>query len=395
MPYVLDSTGLTIKTLDEAIEDVNQRLLDTIDESLDVSEESELGQIVGAFCDEVRQLAELFQAGFSAQDPAQGSGAGLTQVSSITGTVRAAATKSLVTCTVTLTAGTYNPGDLIAHVAGDSAARFANRDTIVAPGGALAGQIFEAEETGPVRAPAGTLTVIAEPVSGWSAITNPLDAVLGALEESDTSLRIRRVQELYRRGSTSADAIRSDLLTVEGVTSVQIDFNDTDATVGALTPHSVRAVVVGGDDTEVATQLWESKAVGIATIGTTAVSILDGQGNTQVVNIQRPSTINVYLDITVLGDAAVWSSTSDLETAVENAIVDYTDTNLGVGQDVVLSRIAAEVFRNVPGILDAFDLEVGTSPSPSSTANLPIASTEIADLDTSRIVVTASLGAWP
>ena len=395
MPYVLDSTGLEIKTLDEIRNSIKTRLLANIDTGLDLSEESPLGEIVDTIADEVRQVAELVQEGFLSQDPGSGSGFGLDQVSAITGTIRRGATFSEVLATVTLSAGTYSAGTLVAYPVGEPANRFANAEDITAPGGSLAGQLFVAEDAGPVRALAGTLTVIAEVVSGFTAITNPLDATLGALAESDTTLRARRVSELYRRGSTSADAIRADILAVDGVSSVQVDFNDSDITVGALTPHSVRAVVVGGDDEEVALALWNSKAAGIATIGTTPVSILDGQGNSQVVNIQRPTTLTVYLDITVLGDATVWSSTTDIETAVKAAIVAWSDANLGVGKDVILSRLAREVGIAVPGIIDAYQLEIGTSPSPSSTANLTVLSTQIADLDTSRIVVTASLGAWP
>lgn len=395
MPYVLDSTGLEIKTLDEIRASIKARLLANIDTGLDVSEESPLGEIVDTIADEVRQVAELVQEGFASQDAGSGSGFGLTQVSALTGAVRSGATFSQVLATVTLAAGTYPAGTLVAHPVGEPANRFANDATIVAPGGALAGQLFVAEEAGPVRALAGTLTVIAEVVSGFTSITNPLDATLGALAESDTALRTRRVTELYRRGSTSPDAIRADLLAVDGVTSVQVDFNDTDSTVGALTPHSLRAVVVGGTDADVALALWNAKAAGIATIGATAVSILDGQGNSQVVNIQRPTTLTVYLDITILGDATVWSNTTDLSTAVKAAIVEWADANLGVGKDVILYRLAKEVGVAVPGIIDAHTLEIGTAPSPSSTANLAVSSTQIADLDTSRITVTATLGAWP
>ena len=43
-------------------------------------------------------------------------------------------------------------------------------------------------------------------------------------------------------------------------------------------PHSVEAMVTGGDNAAIAAVLWAAKARGIATYGSTSVAVADAQG---------------------------------------------------------------------------------------------------------------------
>ena len=126
-----------------------------------------------------------------------------------------------------------------------------------------------AQNTGPVQAPAGTLTVIETPVTGWTSVTNPLDAdPVGTNLESDIDFRIRRLEELAIAGRATTEAIKSQVLTVDDVTAVVVFENDLFVVdPDDRPPKSVDIVVEGGVIAEIAAKIFDTVAAGILTIG--------------------------------------------------------------------------------------------------------------------------------
>ncbi len=396
MPNTLDSTGLTIKTLDEIQADITTSLKDGIAQELDCEEESPLGQVIGAFSAQLREALELIQAGFTAQDPAGASGTGLQYVARITGTERAAATRSETPCSVVLAAGTYNAGTLIAYVTGQPETRFRNKEAITTAGGTVTGQIFESEETGPIVANSGTLIVIAETVAGWTSVTNTADATLGALEESDAALRLRRVEEIYRRGSTSVEAIQADVLDVEGVTYATVLENDTDATDGnGLPPHSVEVVVLGGSNADLREAIFNAKAGGIQAYGTSTGTHTDTMGNSHTIAFSLPDEIAFGVSFTGTYLTSVFPTALAAETAILDALLAKAATQL-VGRDVIYNSYLG-VAVNVPGIVDgAMQLETYSPPVGGITTNIVIGVREYATLDAGNIsLFITEVGGYP
>jgi uncharacterized phage protein gp47/JayE len=388
----LTDAGFEIKTLETIVQEVVDGIHADVDPRVDVSAASPTGNFVGILMSKVSEVWELGKAVHSNQYPDSASGFGLTSVASITGTKRDPAFPSEVLCNLFLNGGaTYVAGSLKANVNGDPLSRFHNAANVVVGGvgaQAVTGVKFISDANGPVRANAGTLTEIAEAVAGFNSITNPLDATLGALIEGDTDLRIRREKELATRGSTNSDALYTALLKVAGVISVSVLSNETDITdAQGLLPHSVEAIVRGGSDADIAQALWATKGGGTGTNGTTSVTVTDSQGVIHTVKFTRPTVLTVWLEIHL----TAFSDTYGGDTSVEDTLVDYGDTNFKVGEDVVLSRLSAEIFKGVTGIDDVTTVLVGLVNPPVGTVNLPVALRELADLDTARITVVATL----
>lgn len=382
----LDDTGFTPKTLEEIRAEIEADLLSNVSAKLDLSDESPTGQLVGIFSSKVRELWEQLAAIYASQSPDGASGDALTSLAYLTGTAREPATKSSVLCTCNLDAGTYAIGALIAHVTGDPAARFANSVEVVSAGGSNVGILFESEETGPIRANAATLTVIAEAVAGWNSVTNPADATLGSEIESDGALRLRREQELARAGSATVDAIRADVLDVVDVTSCTVLENTTGAVVDSVDPYSIECLVLGGTDAAVAAAIFSSKAATVGTSGSTTETVTDEQGIDHSISFTRPSAISMYLDIEV--DA--FTDTYAGDTALKEALVDFADANYGVGDDVIHTRLIAAIF-SVAGVKDVTLLAIDDAVSPVTEANFVIGTREIASFDTGRITLTSTL----
>lgn len=390
MPASLDATGLTIPDLTETQAEIAQALLDGIGDTLDVSEGSYLGQVVGAFARQVRTAYELVQAAYTARDPDSAEGFALAGLCAILGVDRRPASASYVLCDCALAVGSYSAGQLVAHVAGDPTKRFSNRDPITSPGGINYDLIFVAEETGPISVNTATLTVMAEAVTGWTAITNTegtggASSYLGTNTETDAELRLRRIQNLAKPGTGSVDAIRADLLAVDGVSAVSVIDNVTDTVdANGLPAHSVAAVVRGGVAADIAAALLAAAPAGVATHGTTTTVVTDAQGVDHSVKHTVAVEVPLYCEITFYAIAGEYAG----DDAVKAAILAEFG-NMPSGKDVKAQRL----FRilSVPGVTEIDSILLDDVDPPVSAADIVIPYTSYGNLEADDITITVNL----
>jgi uncharacterized phage protein gp47/JayE len=392
----LTGTGLIVRTVDEIIAEIDADLRTDIDQILNLSSTSALGIVRAIFAAEIKSLEDLALAVFNGFTPDGTSGVAQTQLALLTGTERRAATKTTVTATVNLDDGFLAAaGEMIAHVDGDPSRRFVNVEEVENDTGITDDFDIEmeAETAGAVECLAATLTEIAEPLTGWNSITNALDGETGEENETDEELRLRRESELTAQGSTTADAIRADILTQlpDNVTHCLVLVNDSDEVDGnGLPPHSIEAIARGlgitDDDADaLAAVILDSKAAGIEAYGSTVRSVDDDQGNTHSIGLTWVDEREVYVDIEVEINAATFPADGDDQ--IKAAIVALEDrADYQPGLDVIVHRIRAAVFA-VDGVEDVPTVEIGFSAAPSGTANLTITVREIAVYDSSRITV--------
>jgi uncharacterized phage protein gp47/JayE len=200
--YGLTTTGFVAKPLEIIKEEIEATERAEISPTINTSSASIVGQVNGIVASKVREIWELANAIAAALDPSAATAQQLDALAAITGTTREPAKRSTVTMRVTLEDGTTLPLGSVASVLG-TGARFATTAIVVNSSGAPTDFDVpaESEETGPIAAPSGTLTVIATPVSGWLAVTNPTPAILGAAVETDDELRARRPESCPRRAA--------------------------------------------------------------------------------------------------------------------------------------------------------------------------------------------------
>jgi uncharacterized phage protein gp47/JayE len=346
-----------------------------------------LQQLVGIVSEELAIAWEALQAIHGATDPATASALALDRVAALTGTLRRRPTRSRVVAAVNLNPGTTLPAGSLAAVAGVPDAQFRTRVAVTnaAPIPGNRDVELEALDTGPIAAPAGTLTVIVAPVAGWNSITNALDAELGTNIEGDDALRRRREAELTALGGGTVDAIRADLLRVPEVRAARVFENTTDVVnADGLPPHSFEAVVLAGDDDAIARQLWTSKPAGIETYGSVRVSVEDSAGEPHTIRFSRPIARPIRFFVNVRVDPSLFPA--DGIAQIQRNIVELGDREHGVGDDVVRSRFYCTAFA-VAGVLDVPALLIGFDGGTIANLNLPIGARELATFDTSRTVV--------
>lgn len=261
----------------------------------------------------------------------------------------------------------------------------------IGTGSAVADATAQTLQNGEYVALADTIRTIKTPIAGWMTVTNLLDAVPGRLVEPDESLRLRRQAELAASGAHGLNAVRADLLTMLAAEnasnySVTIFNNTSDATVEGMPPHTFECLVRGGDSQKIADVIFDSTALGYRSHGNTSVVVTDSQGFEQTIKFSRPTTVDIYATLNILVDASKFPA--DGVALIKQQIVTWGDA-LACGHNAVASAIAAQAFK-ISGVLDVTSCLIGTAPSPTLSTTIAIALRELAAFDSSRIIVNVT-----
>lgn len=388
--FGISNEGFKRKRLDQLLEELNDEVKSIFGDNFNVSPESPDGQINGVVSESNANLWELAEDSYNAFNPSAATGVTLSNLVQLNGITRLPATSSRVQLSITGTAGTAIPAGSLVSTS-DTGDQFSTEQAITLDGAGNGSVFASAVNTGPITALAGTVTEIDTPITGWSTVTNAADAQVGTNEETDVELRSRRERSVARDAQAIIDAIFAAVANVPGVTQTVVLENDTDVVdSNGLPPHSFQVITVGGVDEDIGDAIWLKKPAGILSFGNTTVQIIDSQGIPHNISFSRPTEVDIYVEVTLNTFAEYPANGDDL---IKQAIVDYANGILVPGRgfsladDVVYTRLYTPI-NSVQGH-EITDLRIGTSPSPTGTANIPIGATEISNFLTVNIVVNS------
>lgn len=384
--------GVIIPDTSDLQQEVQQEYVSALGDDLDLSPETPQGRLIEA--ETLCRKAVLDNNALIANtlNPNTSFGVFLDALCAMTGTVRATATRTAVLCTLTGSPGTLVPAGSQARTKAGDMFSLVNDTTIPASGSVQS--YFEAAETGAVACQVDTLTQIVTPVTGWETVNNPTAAVLGTEEESDSSLRAKRQQQLYR-GEALLQAIISSVRQVEGVLSVYGYENYTNAiqTVDGISiqPHSIYIVVDGGEDADIAQAIFEHKSLGCGYTGTEEVTVTDALGTPYEVAFNRPDYQPVQINVTVTAPGT--SVTADIQQSVKDALSAWANgeisgiSGLGLGVDVSPFEAAAAISDYLPDLF-VNNVQVGLVSGSLGTAVLEMKVNQKATVSQDNITVT-------
>ncbi len=342
--YGLLSTGFRRKPL-SVIDAELEAALRAISPNITLEADDPFAQAAKVMNGKHGELWELAEAVNASQDPNEAGGQSLDALGALTGTPRLADSTSKVTATVNLDDGTNIAiGAAVASVVGDPNATFVNTQAMVNASGVTANfQVaFEAQDTGPVVAAAGTLTNIDGGLSGWNTITNAADAALGEVIEVDGPYRLRRDQALAGIGGGTLDGMRADIDALTGITSVRVHENFTGQADGFGLPSKSFEVVIDGagfDVQEVADTIWGDKPLGIEPFGSSTQEITDTQGDTHDIGFTIAAQIAIDVDATFAGSGVDPAAVDAVYSAIL-AVLEIGDTVFGVDLACELKKVA-------------------------------------------------------
>ncbi|MGA9606991.1 MAG: baseplate J/gp47 family protein [Rouxiella badensis] len=351
--------------------------------------DSKDGQMVALVALAINDANNAAIAVFNSFSPATAIGTGLSSNVKINGITRNGATNSTVDVTIAGTVGT---------VIINGTVKDANSVTWNLPASVVIGTNGTVVATatcataGAVSAQAGAVSVIGTPTRGWLSVTNPQAATVGSAAETDAELRTRQTASTSLASLTPFDAVDAAIANVSGVTRQKLFENDTESTdSNGLPPHSISAIVEGGDATTIASTLRSTKGQGVSTYGTTAIVVADKYGNPHPINFSRPVDVPIYIAITL---QAFTGYTSQVGDDIKTAVAAYINS-LAIGDSVLLSRVYSPANLGVVSggsakYYDILELAIGTSAEGVAAANVTIAYDHSASCSTDNIALTVT-----
>ncbi len=253
-----------------------------------------------------------------------------------------------------------------------------------------------------IAAPAATLVKILTPQLGWDTVNNPLAAILGNKEETDTALRRRFDLSKLAPAAGPAEAVASNLIDLTGVTFVRVYINETlivDA--NGLPGKTLSAIVQGGDNDEIAKTLLARSGSGTEFFGTTVVVLEDVQGLFYSIKWFRPILTPIFMivNVTIL-DEDVFPA--DGAQQIKDAIVEYSINGvkgLGVeegfnevgfppGEPIIFTRLSTPI-NFIPGH-KITTYTIGLAPAPVGTSDIPISFNELGNFIDTNITVNVT-----
>ncbi|EEL0577612.1 hypothetical protein G9I38_003782 [Salmonella enterica] len=398
MALNLDTLGLSATVTAEGISAPDyQTILDTMTSYFQqiygsdayLEPDSKDGQMVALVALAIHDANNTAIAVYNCFSPATGYGAALTSNVKINGIARKGATNSTVDLLLTGTAGTTITNGTVKDT-NNVIWRLPASVVIGVDGTAMVTAICS--NSGAVAALAGTITTINTPTRGWTSVTNPAAATVGAPAEMDAELRIRQGQSVALPSITPFEGMDGAIANIAGVTRHKLYENDTGKTDGnGLPPHSISAIVDGGDVTEIARTIRGNKGQGVRTWGKTSVTVPDKYGNPHIISFSRPTDVPVYGKITLSVFAGY---TSQIGVQIQQAVADYIN-RLMIGDQVLLSRIYSPANLGVVSggnarYYDIQELLIGKSPETVAAANINIAYDESASCKPENIIITVA-----
>jgi uncharacterized phage protein gp47/JayE len=306
---IINENGLEIKSITEIRSDLVTDYESIYGEGINVNPNSPDGQLLNIFAQagiDLREFLEKINASF---DPNQAEGVFLDQRVALNGIKRKAGTFTFTDITiqtdraVTLTGLDSESAELDPNVSGlfivsDSEGNeFYLLSTEAIPGAGTSILTFRSAVIGQVETTINTITNPVTIVAGVTSINNPTAAnSTGQNEETDSQLRERREISVALSAIGYLDSIEAALKNADEVTTAIVLENNTDVTDGdGIPPHSIWAIVEGGDPDEIGEIIYSKKSSGSGMKGDEAVNVPRPNGLFYVVNYDLPDNQDLYI----------------------------------------------------------------------------------------------------
>jgi uncharacterized phage protein gp47/JayE len=250
--------------------------------------------------------------------------------------------------------------------------------------------VYTATKTGAIIVSIGALNEIVSKVNGLDSAVNYASGITGRAMESDTELRMG-LGTRQKQATANEVAIQNEIFKVSGVEYARVYSNREIIEINGRPPKSYEAVVVGGDERDIAELIFEKGPAGVQAFGNIVKDVVDSEGFHWNIGFSRP--VNKYIWIKV--DYSRNSEEDlplDVVSAIQDNIIAWSHTALNVGVDLIYQKMFRPVY-DVQGIgFTAIKVAVTTDLTPPAadeyrSENVEISEVEIAVLDRTRIIV--------
>lgn len=375
--------GFERKTRPEIVEDMQAKAKNLFGNDINLAVNAVIGILIQLLSYPISLLWFGLEAVYNAMNINEAEGQDLDNLAKKMGIKRFSGQKATGEVTFEGDNGTVIPEGFQVETDEKEEKVFQTTSEVVITNGSVTVEIISVEEGSQNNVPANTITKTTEVISGIDSVTNNQQTLGGRDRESDTELRQRYFDSLDRPGGSTTTAIRANILeetqasaciVLENVT-MQVDSE-------GLPRKSFESIVYGGTNENIAQAIFEKKPAGIKPFGSITEIVTDSSNNNHQIKFSRATPINIYfdMDLDTNGDYPLNGNEQ-----VTEMLVNYI-SSVGVGENVIYNKIIDIIF-NIEGINDIIRLKIGKVPSPTSEDNIEIQSREVAETDSSNVVI--------
>lgn len=356
--------------------------------------------IMAQFIYDANQMAVAVYNAFS---PAFAQGIGLSSVVRINGLFRDVPTNSTAPLTVIGAAGTPIPAGIVQDAFGNNWDLPTN---LTIPGSGEIDTTVTCETPGAITAEPGTINKIVTIIPGWQSATNPQAATPGAPVESDAMLRQRQAISTSMPAQTPRMAVAAAVAAVPGVQRSFVYQNDSDfPDANGIPPHSIAAVVAGGQASQIFAAIASKKSEGTGTLGSASAMVVDAYGVPNAIAYFPLALQPIFVALTITPLPGYLATTGNLITASIAAYINGLAIGAAVSASPPAGRLvdAANLSGSAAVIssgltqaqLDALsatylvtELAVGISAAPTQLLDVPIPFNAAASCPPGNVVLT-------
>lgn len=340
----ITSAGISAQTLPEIIDELSLAFQSVYGESINIDQNSPDGQLIGIISKLDADMQEQIVALYNSFDPDAAIGQALHKIIKLSGLTRNPATKSTVTLSMTTSksvslASDFTVKDTVGQewVIGAAQTLEAGTHSVV----------FYAKDWGRISSAAGTITELVTVVDGVTSFTNPLDSTVGADEEDDVTLRIRRARSVEKPSFSTIGGLIARLLDIDGVTDAVVHQNNTSVYDAGkdINAHTIWCIIDGGATDDIAEAIAKEKTSGAGEKGsitstfveTLTRSDLSTFTYTHEVKFDRPNVVNPYIRLSATAVSGVVD-----DVLIKNSIALKT---FRIAEDIAVTSLYANVYQ--------------------------------------------------
>lgn len=383
----LTATGLSIPSYNDVYNSLVASYQAIYGSDVYIEPDSQDGQWIAIQAKAINDSNKAALALYQAYSPTYAQGVGLDANVQLNGLQRLASTNSQAVGNVTGTAGYTITNGVVQDV---NQQLWNLPATVTIPVGGSITVTVTAQNPGAIAAGVGQINKIYNPQLGWQSFTNTAVATPGAPVETDGQLRTRQKASVALPANTVIESIYAAIGQVTGVLRYWVYENSLKTTDANGAPgNCFYAVVEGGDVLTIAQAIGSKKPPGIQSYGTTTETVTDSKGMMTPISFFVLTDVPIYFAVTI---KQLTGYTSTVGNDIINALVNFC-SGLAIGDDVYQAQAAAVASLMASTDSETFylvSLDLGTTASPTGTANIPIAFNQAASCTAANITLTVT-----
>ena len=348
MPDNFDSTGLTIASLSEVVSTLATDMQGIYGSDINVDSNSPDGQMINIFSQVSIDQRELLLGVYNMFSVENSYGINLSNLVSLNGIARQAATYTTtpvaVTTTTSLTLVGQNTTSTTATIftVEDPSGYLWELQTTTTVSAGTTTLTFVCTTPGAISPSANSINIIYTAFAGITSVNNPTisGTVRGVNEESDVALKIRRGKMFSLASTGPSAALRAALLALSFISDAYVFENNTGSTVGVIPAHSIHAVInyPSGYEESVGYVIFIKKLPGTGMVGSKSRTVF-GIGGLASSTMYWDIAVAQPLYIKFTGTPKNSSDTYDdsaIKAALASALVYTLNASPNIG-DVVIA----------------------------------------------------------